>query len=51
VPASPLASQSGGGNAEKKAYKMAKARLGTHTRALRKREEVKNIWAKQRARA
>lgn len=43
--------KSGGGNAEKKAYKMAKARLGTHTRALRKREEVKNIWAKQRARA
>jgi hypothetical protein len=27
----------------------ARAQLGTHTRALKKREEMKNVWAKSRA--
>jgi len=41
--------QTGGGNAEKRAYKLAKHRLGTHKRGLHKREEVKDIWSKLRA--
>jgi len=40
----------GGAGAEKKAYKLGKARLGTHKRSIKKREEIKQLWAKQRAR-
>lgn len=40
----------GGAGSEKKAYKLGKARLGTHKRSLKKREELKSLWAKQRAR-
>ena len=39
----------GAGNVEKKMYKMAKQRLGTHRRACAKREEIKDFWQKARA--
>ena len=48
APPSPLL-QTGGANAEKRSYKLAKQRLGTHKRALRKREQLKQLYAKQRA--
>eukprot|EP00353_Schmidingerella_taraikaensis_P012559 CAMPEP_0185580874 /NCGR_PEP_ID=MMETSP0434-20130131/17960_1 /TAXON_ID=626734 ORGANISM="Favella taraikaensis, Strain Fe Narragansett Bay" /NCGR_SAMPLE_ID=MMETSP0434 /ASSEMBLY_ACC=CAM_ASM_000379 /LENGTH=100 /DNA_ID=CAMNT_0028199269 /DNA_START=24 /DNA_END=326 /DNA_ORIENTATION=- len=42
--------KTGGATAEKRAYKFSKRRLGTHVRANRKREEIKDIWAAMRAR-
>lgn len=43
--------KSGGTTSEKRVYKLAKRRLGTHKRALKKREELKEYIAKVRARA
>lgn len=43
--------KTGGASSEKKMYKFAKRRLGTHTRAIKKRDQVKEVYGKIRARA
>lgn len=42
--------KTGGASSEKRMYKFAKQRLGTHKRALKKREMMKDVYAQMRAR-
>mmetsp|Transcript_136 Transcript_136/g.406 ORF Transcript_136/g.406 Transcript_136/m.406 type:complete len:104 (+) Transcript_136:109-420(+) len=42
--------KTGGASSEKRMYKFAKMRLGTHKRALKKREEMKEINMQMKAR-
>ena len=43
--------KTGGSSADKRVYKFAKRRLGSHKRALHKREDIKNVNSQQQQRA
>lgn len=43
--------KTGGASAEKRMYKFAKRRLGSHKRATKKRDQIKELHGKLRAKA